>query len=70
MVGTTNSMDANILGMDGEQWVQWMLDDGGRAELPLTNDHQDVYNIGMCFDTSPTQPVPIGNLKFFTITHN
>nr|XP_024216867.1 nuclear pore complex protein Nup214 [Halyomorpha halys] len=60
IVGTTNSMDANILGMDGERWVQWMLDDGGRAELPLTNDHQDVYNIGMCFDTSPTQPVPIG----------
>lgn len=60
IVGTTNSMDANILGVEGEQWVQWMLDDGGRAELPLTNDHQDVYNIGMCFDISPTQPVPIG----------
>lgn len=60
ILGTTNSMEASILKMEGDNWVQWLQEEGSRPELPLTEDHKDVFNIGIALDTSSTRPIPIG----------
>ncbi|VEN45359.1 unnamed protein product, partial [Callosobruchus maculatus] len=60
MVASSNSSELGVLGMCEENWLQWILPDTGRAELPLTTNYQDAFPVGTCFDTSPTSPMPWG----------
>ncbi|XP_014242713.1 nuclear pore complex protein Nup214-like [Cimex lectularius] len=60
VLGCGNALETAVLKQSGDSWAQWIIDDGNRAELPLTEDHSDVYNVGMAFDFSSQFPVPIG----------
>nr|CAH7723711.1 unnamed protein product [Callosobruchus chinensis] len=61
MVASSNSTELGVLGMREENnWLQWILPDTARAELPLTANYQDAFPVGASFDTSPNRPLPWG----------
>lgn len=53
-------MEVGVLGFEKDVWTQWVLADAARAELPLSATKQDTLPIGLCLDTSTTQPLPWG----------
>ncbi|XP_066143152.1 nuclear pore complex protein Nup214 isoform X2 [Euwallacea fornicatus] len=61
MVASANSTEVGVLGCNGETWIQWVLTDTARAELPLSADHQETFPVGLTFDISPTSQLPWGD---------
>ncbi|XP_066255123.1 nuclear pore complex protein Nup214 isoform X2 [Euwallacea similis] len=61
MVASANSAEIGVLGCNGEAWIQWLLADTARAELPLSADHQETFPVGLTFDISPTNQLPWGD---------
>ncbi|KAF5288978.1 hypothetical protein FQA39_LY03857 [Lamprigera yunnana] len=60
MVASSNSMEVGVLNSEKEQWIQWILADTARAELPLSSSKQETFPVGLCFDKSSAEPVPWG----------
>ena len=50
-----------VLGQQGETWSQWLLEDSGRAELPLTRDNQERYPCGMALDLTSQKPTSVND---------
>uniref|UniRef100_A0A146KNP4 Nuclear pore complex protein Nup214 n=1 Tax=Lygus hesperus TaxID=30085 RepID=A0A146KNP4_LYGHE len=61
IISTGNGLEVSVLRQEGEKWVQWMQDEGGRAELPQTETHDDVFAVGMALNFNATKPIPIGD---------
>lgn len=63
LVTSANSAEVGVLGTtetgEAPSWIQYILDDNGRIELPLTNDKQDVYPIGFVLDTASSHKIII-----------
>ncbi|XP_078686869.1 uncharacterized protein LOC144919337 isoform X3 [Branchiostoma floridae x Branchiostoma belcheri] len=60
---SSRSMEAAVIGRsldDKNVWELWNLDDAGRAELPLSSNHDETYPMGMAVDLTSTNPIPIG----------
>ncbi|KAI8518454.1 hypothetical protein Bbelb_044710 [Branchiostoma belcheri] len=60
---SSRSMEAAVIGRsldDKNVWELWNLDDAGRAELPLSTNHDETYPMGMAVDLTSTNPIPIG----------
>ncbi|XP_018325746.1 nuclear pore complex protein Nup214 isoform X2 [Agrilus planipennis] len=60
MVSSSNSMEIGVMGFEKNHWIQWLLDDSSRAELPLSSNRQDTLPVGMVLDTGSTEPVIFG----------
>lgn len=61
MIGCGDSMELSVLGLEPNSvnWVHWKQDDATRAELPLNEEKDDVHNLGIALDISPTQPIQL-----------
>ncbi|XP_066294841.1 nuclear pore complex protein Nup214-like [Branchiostoma lanceolatum] len=60
---SSRSMEAAVIGKsldDKNVWELWNLDDAGRAELPLSTNHDETYPMGMAVDLTSTNQIPIG----------
>lgn len=64
LVASANSMELGVLGIAqaGEPaiWQQWNQIDSARAELPLAQNHQETFPLGLAFDTGVTMQLPWG----------
>ncbi|KAK9879386.1 hypothetical protein WA026_006456 [Henosepilachna vigintioctopunctata] len=60
IVASSNSMEVGVLALSGDSWVQWTLPDSARAELPLDENREETYPLGIAIDTSSVKPVPWG----------
>lgn len=60
MVASANSTEVGVLGNTGDSWIQWITSDTARAELPLSEDHQETFPVGVTFDISSTEQLPWG----------
>ncbi|KAF6212218.1 hypothetical protein GE061_012739 [Apolygus lucorum] len=61
IISTGNGLEVSVLYQEGEKWVQWLQDEGGRAELPQTETHDDVFAVGMALNLNATKPIPVGD---------
>ena len=43
-------------------WERWSLEDSARAELPLTEDHDETYPAGIAVDFTSRLPIQLGKL--------
>lgn len=43
LVGSGNSVEISMLTLEGESWRQGMLDDSGRAEIPLSKVNLEFF---------------------------
>ena len=41
-------------------WEKWNFEETGRAEMPLTNNNDETFPMGLAFDLSSTRPVVVG----------
>lgn len=41
-------------------WEKWNFEETGRAEMPLTNNNDETFPMGLAFDFSSTRPVVVG----------
>jgi hypothetical protein len=62
-------MELGVLAQQGDTmvWEQWLQDEANRAELPLTDNHEDVYNVGIAFDVSTKDKIPIGIYHLYLV---
>lgn len=44
-------------------WEKWNFEETGRAEMPLTNDNDETFPMGLAFDFSSTRPVIEGEKR-------
>lgn len=44
-------------------WEKWNFEETGRAEMPLTNDNDETFPMGLAFDLSSTRPVIEGEKR-------
>ncbi|KAK2710488.1 hypothetical protein QYM36_011873 [Artemia franciscana] len=52
-----------VLGLaDGDSWSPWLLDDSGRAEVPM-KDGDERYPVGLSVDYSRQEPLPFGETE-------
>ena len=42
-------------------WQRWTLDDSSRAEMPMTNDFQETFPVGMALDVTSQTPIALGD---------
>ncbi|XP_033727841.1 nuclear pore complex protein Nup214-like [Pecten maximus] len=61
---SSNACEVSILGKHQSEpqcdWERWNLDDSARAELPLTDSHEDTFPRGVAIDFSSPVPIPLG----------
>ncbi|XP_044751181.1 nuclear pore complex protein Nup214-like isoform X2 [Coccinella septempunctata] len=57
LVASANSMEVGVLSNVGETWTQYILPDSARAELPLDENQDETFPIGITMDTSSVKPV-------------
>ncbi|XP_069120007.1 nuclear pore complex protein Nup214-like isoform X2 [Argopecten irradians] len=60
---SSNACEISVVGKhQSEQcdWERWNLDDSARAELPLTDNHEDTFPMGVAIDYSSQHPIPLG----------
>ena len=60
MVASSNSMEVGVLGFETDKWLQWILADTARAELPLSLSGKDTLPIGITLDKSSTNKFLLG----------
>jgi len=48
LVGSGNSVEISMLTLEGESWRQGMLDDSGRAEIPLSKVNLEFFILQSC----------------------
>ncbi|KAF5284867.1 hypothetical protein FQR65_LT13383 [Abscondita terminalis] len=60
IVASSNSMEVGVLGIEKEEWTQWILADTARAELPLSSSKQDTLPIGLTLNKSAVEPIVFG----------
>ncbi|KAJ0177256.1 hypothetical protein K1T71_007265 [Dendrolimus kikuchii] len=61
LASSSNSMELATLGStDGSNWIQWSQPDEARPDLPLTDDKQESYPVGICIDTCGIHQLPWG----------
>lgn len=63
LVTSANSAEVGVMGTtetgEAPTWSQYILEDVGRIELPLTEDKEDVFPIGFVLDTASSHRVVI-----------
>lgn len=61
LVTSANSAEVGVLGTtetgEAPSWVQYIMEDVGRIELPLTEDKQDVFPVGFVLDTASSHRI-------------
>ncbi|KAL3283257.1 hypothetical protein HHI36_006405 [Cryptolaemus montrouzieri] len=60
LLASSNSMEVGVLACTNDLWNQWSLPDSARAELPLDENREETYPIGIAIDTSSIKSVPWG----------
>nr|CAD7206766.1 unnamed protein product [Timema douglasi] len=63
LAASANSMELGVLGLASDQvsWMQWVLEDASRAELPLNSaTREETYPVGVGLDTSTQHELPWG----------
>ncbi|KAF7278074.1 hypothetical protein GWI33_008840 [Rhynchophorus ferrugineus] len=60
MVASANGSEVGVLSNSGDTWIQWIMPDSARAEIPLNVDYQETFPIGLTLDISSTTPLPWG----------
>lgn len=61
MIASSNSTELAVLALTTpDKWIQLMISDSSRAELPLTPERLETFPIGLCIDISNTKPFPWG----------
>lgn len=63
---STCSCELGLIGKDERGWLNWLLDEVSRAELPLDANQHETWPLGISIDFSSILPVKIGKYK----THN
>lgn len=60
MIASSNSTEVGVLGFETDKWLQWILADTARAELPLSPSGKDMLPIGITLDKSSTHTFVLG----------
>ena len=65
MMASSNSTEVGVVALENDnKWVQWILNDADRADLPLTPAKQDSLPIGVAFYTGSTKPFEFEEKKY------
>lgn len=60
-VASARAMDTALLGArETDKYELWSVSDSGRAELPMTTDHQDTFTLGLAIDYTAQTDIVIG----------
>ena len=66
LAASNNAMEVGVMGSsdEGQKWLQWLLPDSGRAELPLRPDSNERYPSGMALAFCAQRKLPIEENNF------
>ena len=64
--GSHNAMEIGVIGSEdaGKNWLQWLLPDSGRAELPLKSNNDERYPVGMALALCSSRKLPLEENNF------
>ena len=70
LAASKNGMEVGVMGSsdEGQKWLQWLLPDSGRAELPLKADSNERYPSGMALALCTQRKLPIEENNFLPVS--
>ncbi|GFO08112.1 nuclear pore complex protein nup214 [Plakobranchus ocellatus] len=66
VMASSNATETTVVGKNLDNkvsWEHWNLEDCSRAELPLTDQQNDTFPVGMAVDYSPQLPIVLNESK-------
>ncbi len=64
---SSNAIEVAVLGrspVDSSSWEAWTLDDSARIELPLADDDEETYPMGIAVDLTSASTFELNNKKY------